>query len=269
MAATSAEPLEDAAVPLRIALGEVVVHRHEVPRRGFSGARSGRARGSRRTSCPRRSSSRRRRPRGGRSRPSSGREHPLVGLPQACFATAANASKSRSSSGSRSRAAAGTRPSCAAARRRRVVGVGLDRGDVGGLFGQPLHPAAFADAEDLLEAADRRGHSGQGTMGLPETCTGRAAGLAPLAARGSARTQRGARAARPRPPSRSSQRRAAGTTCASHERARRTDSNAVARSTPQARSPSTSQGARAACRPSSSRLLAGDGRQLTDDVDAC
>ena len=76
------EPLVDAAVPLGVALGEVVVDGDEVDalaehaavaRRRPSEARSGTARGSRRTSCPRRSSSRRRRPRGGRSRPSSGR----------------------------------------------------------------------------------------------------------------------------------------------------------------------------------------------------
>ena len=36
--------------------------------------------------------------------------------------------------------------------------IGLERGDVGGLVGQPLHPPALADAEDLLEGAELLRH---------------------------------------------------------------------------------------------------------------
>ena len=35
-----------------------------------------------------------------------------------------------------------------------LLEVGLERGDVGRLLGEPLHPPAFADAQDLLEAAE-------------------------------------------------------------------------------------------------------------------
>src|SRR3989442_3731757 len=36
--------------------------------------------------------------------------------------------------------------------------LGLDRRDVGRLLGEPLHAAALADAEDLLEGAELLGH---------------------------------------------------------------------------------------------------------------
>ena len=103
-----AEPLVDAAVPLGVALGEVVVDGDEVdalaelrPSWVDVGARSGRARGSRRTSCLHRSSSRRCRPRAGRCRPSSGRRtcagRTRAGAPRARRRTPRRAASSSSS----------------------------------------------------------------------------------------------------------------------------------------------------------------------------
>ena len=155
------EALEDAAVPFGVALGEVVVHRHEVDS-GAREARSGRGPSRRRTSCPHRSSSRRCRPRAGRCRPSSERR-------TSAAATRASAPPGRRRTPRRaarratrrSPAARGTRPSSRAAPRRRAPGIRLERRDVRGLLLEPLQAPPLAEAKDLLEFAEIRGRTSE------------------------------------------------------------------------------------------------------------
>ena len=117
-----AEALEDGAVPLGVALGEVVVDRDEVDAGAGEPVQVERE-SRRRTSCPHRSSSRRCRPRAGRCRPSSGRR-------TSAAATRASAPRARPRrprraarrATPRSRAAGAARRSCPGAPRRRASG---------------------------------------------------------------------------------------------------------------------------------------------------
>ena len=160
-----AEPLEDAAVPLGVALGEVVVDGDEVD--AVAGrARSGRAAGVATNVLP--------------SpvfisaiSPSCRTMPPIICTSNMrcsdsrlrASRTGANASKRSSSSdspfSSRSRELDRLRAQLVVGERLEVR---LERGDVRGLLLQPLDAAAFAEAKDLLEAAeDLAGHQKEGT----------------------------------------------------------------------------------------------------------
>ena len=149
-----AEPLEDRPVPLGVALGEIVVHRDEVDARAGERVQEEGERGDERLALT------------GlhlgdvalvQDDPAHHLdvEHPLLRLAPARLAHGGVGLEEQlveRLAVLEPLAQLGGRLAQLVVRER--LEVGLELGDVGGLLGEPLHPAALADAEDLLELAE-------------------------------------------------------------------------------------------------------------------
>ncbi len=149
-----AEAFEHAAVPLRVTLGEVVVDRDEVDALAFQRVQVEREAGNegltftglhlRHVTLVKDDAAHQ-----------LDIEHALVGLPQTCFP---NRGEGLEEELLERLSVLEPLPELRGLVPELLVGelleLRLDRGDVGRLLGKPLHTAALADAEDLLEGAE-------------------------------------------------------------------------------------------------------------------
>ena len=164
-ATVHAQPLVDGAVPLGVALGEVIVHRHEVDvlaGQGVEVERRARDEGLALTGLHLRDV----------ALVEGDAAHQLdveQALPRLALTRLADGCEGLVEDLVERLAVLDALPELGALRAELVVRqrleVGLEGRDVGGLLGEPLEPPPLPDPEDLLEASEaRRGHGLEGTV---------------------------------------------------------------------------------------------------------